>query len=780
MKHLLKRPMTAVIWVLAIGLLAASPAIIHMVSADQTPATLPDAQQSSAPTNLGLYGGDTWDIAVDGDYVYTIATSTPNGFFFSTDAGTTWERPSGYNDYGSGQGVEVDYATGTVYVSLGGDLYKSMDHGATLSKVIDNAGFPLLVAQGKVFAGYNNTVKISSDNGATFTSVIVGASSDIGVTSLAASKTTGTFYATVYDHESNVGSLYRSTDSGATWSSMAVIASGTAVTSLATVSANPYDENNLVVANDHHLWQSLDGGATFTEVNHNCNNISTWTASGKWYACSAYSTDHGITWTDMDIHTNVVRGPGKVIAINSQNTDIMYGDCMSGVCISSDAGLTWEYSYTGIKAVNVQAISYTADKNTAWVSSGNGLAMTMDFQSAEPTWVFPVMPCAPERCDASGIGQTVWVKPDDASIVMAGSIGGFIYRSINGGWTWTLASHPTIDVAKFIDPDTSMNVMVPQQFVTDQNDTSAVYLALSGLPTGGAWVGAVLKSTDAGATWTDMALPNDAPASSIAISKTGILYVGTGESHSTLKGVYKYANGVWSALSGIPTDVNINSILIDPENESVVYVAASGDGRIGHDGIYKSSDAGVTWKKAAGLSGYYGFKAITLQRSTTPNTLYVSGRDSANHGVLLKSGDAGENWGLLYQGLKSESFNTAVFDGLVVGSKHGIIAIKSKGKFDMKASAATIKKGKVVSLTGTLKDAATKRVLKNKQIGIYQQIGKKWKLVGAVNTNKKTGALDIKIKPSKTTTYRLTWTPDKKDKVEYASLSKTFTITVKK
>jgi hypothetical protein len=114
--------------------------------------TLPDGQQKAVMTDLGIYGGDTWDIAVDGDHVYTITNGVPNGFFYSSDAAVTWQRPAGINDYGSGVAVEVDLATHAVYVGLDG-LFKSTDYGATLTKIAENIGSPLLFAQGKLFAG---------------------------------------------------------------------------------------------------------------------------------------------------------------------------------------------------------------------------------------------------------------------------------------------------------------------------------------------------------------------------------------------------------------------------------------------------------------------------------------------------------------------------------------------------------------------------------------------------------------------------------------------------
>jgi hypothetical protein len=737
-------------------------------------AALADASQSAVTTNLGIYGGDNWDIAVDGDHVYTIASGVPNGFFYSTDAAATWQRPSGTNDYGSGTAVEVDLTTHAVYVALDG-LFKSTDYGVTLTKIADSIGNPLLFAQGKLFATHNDTIYISSDNGATFTTATI---SGENIMSYAASKTAGTFYAVTRNATTSASHLYTSTDYGISWAAMTVDAS---VTSYTNVNANPYNSSILTLSSDNGLWLSLDAGATwsaFTSAgNGGCGTNSTWTST-RWYACSSYSTDNGAHWTAMDVHTNVMRGPGKSIVYNAADESVMYGDCMSGVCKSTDGGLIWHNSLDGITGVNVLAISTTTNKSTAWISSSNGLGKSTDFTSATPTWTWPILPCDPSaRCDSSGIGEAVWVKPNNASIVMAGSIGGWVYRSTDAGTTWTAQIPPVVNKTKF-KTDTWNNLR-PKYFLSDPLDANVVYLAMYDPIDNN---GAVLKSTDSGVTWTDLAIADDAPAIVLSMTKTGVLYAGTGYDKvtTTTKGIYKYDGASWTKLSGIDTRLNIISVMVDPEVQTTIYATASNDlAPLQLDGFFRSIDSGATWTKIT-TTGYSDFGAITVQKSTSPNTLYMSATDGVNHGVLLKSSDQGATWGLLYQGLKSETFSTVLFDGLVVGSKHGLFALKSKAKLDAKVSATKVKKGSAITLTGTLKDAANKRPLKSKVLGLYQLNGKTWKLIGTTKTTK-TGTLSVKVKPKKNSTFRVTWIPDKKDKAEYSgSVSKNFVITIKK
>ncbi len=744
----------------------------------QADSTLIETQATSVTTNLGIFGGDNWDIAVDGDYVYTTANGVPNGFFYSIDSGENWQRPAGTNDYGAGFSVEVDTISHTVYISLGGDLYMSTDRGATLTKIADNSNFALLYAQSKLIYGYNDTIYVSADGGTTFTSAVVA--SDETITDIAASATEGTFYA-VSRTSGNVSSLYRSTDSGATWTAITVTADSSTVTNFTDIDTNPADANVLTIGTNNYLWLSLDAGATWSQVGvspeRSCGPASTWTPT-RWYACSGYSTDNGATWTDMDTHTNVMRGPGKIITFNAADESIMYGDCMSGVCKSTNGGLTWMNSLDGITGVNVLAISQTTNKSTVWISSSNGLGKTTNFTDENPSWTWPILPCDEAvRCDSSGIGEAVWVKPDDANIVLAGSIGGYIYRSTDGGTTWSASIPSAINIEKFTEDDSV--VLRPKYFLSDPSNTNTVYLALYG-PKSNDYVGAVLKSTDAGITWTDLELTNDAPATVMSITEDGsLLYVGTGYDKltNTQRGLYQHNGSTWTKLSGIEERLNITGVMVDPEVQTSVYVAASNDLAPEQlDAFYYSTDSGSNWTKIT-PTGYVGFGPITVQTSTNPNTLYMSARDNDSHGVLLKSSDRGVTWGALYTGLKSESFTTMLFDGLVAGNKQGVFSIKSMAKFKGDHTFQT-KKDKPVILKATVKDAATNKKLTKKTIHLYRKKDGKWEKYKSALTNN-SGIVTFSVKSNKSKKYQMRWKPKTKDKEEYAtSSSSTFKVTI--
>ena len=85
------------------------------------------------------------------------------------------------------------------------------------------------------------------------------------------------------------------------------------------------------------------------------------------------------------------------------------------------------------------------------------------------------------------------------------------------------------------------------------------------------------------------------------------MWVGTGESNNRQStswgdGVYKSTDGGKTYVNmGLKTSRFINRIVIDPRNNDVVFVAATGSlwGPGGERGVYKTTDGGKTWKQVA-------------------------------------------------------------------------------------------------------------------------------------------------------------------------------------
>src|SRR4051812_34984808 len=125
-----------------------------------------------------------------------------------------------------------------------------------------------------------------------------------------------------------------------------------------------------------------------------------------------------------------------------------------------------------------------------------------------------------------------------------------------------------------------------------------------GLPAAGVW-----KTTSAGETWypvfDSVKDVSSVGAIEAAPSDPNTLYVGTGDmitgnAINEGNGVYKStdAGRTWRHL-GLDGTKQIPSIVVDPRDPNVVLVAAQGDVHVKNDvrGVYRSTDGGATWTK---------------------------------------------------------------------------------------------------------------------------------------------------------------------------------------
>src|SRR5487761_457420 len=120
--------------------------------------------------------------------------------------------------------------------------------------------------------------------------------------------------------------------------------------------------------------------------------------------------------------------------------------------------------------------------------------------------------------------------------------------------------------------------------------------------------GGVWETRNAGRTW-DPIFDKEPVASigaiAVAPSEPNVIYVGSGE--ADIRSDISYGNGMYKSTDGGATwrhigledTFQIGSVLVDPKNADVVYVAALGHGYAANPerGVFKSTDGGHTWKK---------------------------------------------------------------------------------------------------------------------------------------------------------------------------------------
>ncbi|MBU1012467.1 MAG: hypothetical protein KKG99_05635 [Bacteroidetes bacterium] len=189
-----------------------------------------------------------------------------------------------------------------------------------------------------------------------------------------------------------------------------------------------------------------------------------------------------------------------------------------------------------------------------------------------------------------------------------------------------------------------------------KNQPGVIYI---GSASGGVW-----KSTSGGVQWEPLFQDQDfASIGAITIDQNipDIIWVGTGEgnprnSQSSGNGVYKSidAGKTWKYI-GLENTRNIHRIILDPTNSDIVYVGAQGSawGPSEDRGVFKSTDGGKTWMKILFVNDRTGIGEFIMD-PFNPKKLFAAMWEFARDPWFFKSGgegsglyvslDAGENW----------------------------------------------------------------------------------------------------------------------------------------
>ncbi|MGA2144250.1 MAG: glycosyl hydrolase [Bryobacteraceae bacterium] len=181
----------------------------------------------------------------------------------------------------------------------------------------------------------------------------------------------------------------------------------------------------------------------------------------------------------------------------------------------------------------------------------------------------------------------------------------------------------------------------------------------------GATGGGIWKTTDGGASWLPVAdgqlQTGSVGALAVAGSDPNVVYAGMGEAcvrgnASNGDGVYKSvdAGKTWRNV-GLKDSYHIGAVAVHPKNPDIVYVAALGHlwGPNAERGVYRSTDGGATWKQVLSRGPEAGASDLAMD-PTNPRVLYAAfwqvsrnpwRLDSGGPGSgLWKSTDGGDTW----------------------------------------------------------------------------------------------------------------------------------------
>lgn len=237
----------------------------------------------------------------------------------------------------------------------------------------------------------------------------------------------------------------------------------------------------------------------------------------------------------------------------------------------------------------------------------NALIENQNLRSASPTlW---------QQEGPNNIGGRITcmaVSPTNSNVIFVGTPGAGIYRSINGGISWV----PVFD---------NQNSLYIGAITIDPNNVNIIY-AGTGDPSipFTVFVGdGIYKSTDGGNTWANTGLVN--------------------------------------------TKI-INKIIINPNNSNEIYVSANGNPIVAdvNRGVYKSSNAGLSWNQVLFIDTQTGVSDIVMNPTNTNEiyaTSYTCIRNAtvnirySNTTRVYKTTNSGANWNVILNGLPNTKIN---------------------------------------------------------------------------------------------------------------------------
>ena len=250
----------------------------------------------------------------------------------------------------------------------------------------------------------------------------------------------------------------------------------------------------------------------------------------------------------------------------------------------------------------------------------------------------------------SGRVTGIAVDPTDPKTIYEASAGGGVWKTTDGGTTWTplTDNQPTLAMGSIaVAPSNHLKIYAGTGEANNSGDSEHG--------------DGILVSDDGGATWTlnssGGALDGTA-IGQIAVdpANASIAYAAVG-TDSSLNGKIGVNEGIWKTTDGgttwtnmtatlslpnstSPASVDWSAVVVDPNTPTIVY-AAIGDWYKGvSNGIYRSTDSGTTWSLLAnapnGIDGKLGRIALAVSpaaKTTGQHVLYIASSNYTNYGL---------------------------------------------------------------------------------------------------------------------------------------------------
>jgi photosystem II stability/assembly factor-like uncharacterized protein len=558
-----------------------------------------------------------------GEGFFNIDAIRGAGIYKSTDGGQTWIQLSATSPDSDSNWYYVNRIainpgnSSLILAATNGGIYRTTDAGSTWTQITSTRALDVKwdpITTTRAIAGRaDGAVARSTDSGASFSTVTVVSGGE-RVEIAWAPSSSGTVYASV---QVSTGRVYRSTDGGATWS---LRSSPTHLSDQGwydnTIWVSPTD-STLVVVGGIDLWRSTDSASSFTR-------ISTWSL----WPSSPHADQHTIV-----AHPSYDGSSNKI------------------VFVGNDGGV-W-------KSTDITSATSSSSSNT-WSSVSTGIITTQFYGGASSAAGTKIAGGTQDNGSLSYSGSTTWteffggdggfsaIDQTDSNYVYGEYVYAGIHRSSDGGVNSDGYICDGITESN-CNGATSANFIAP--FILDPNSQSRMLVGAASL-----W-----RTSNAKASTPSWSAIKD--ASSTSSNYISAIAVATGNSDLIWVGhnngeVYKTTNGTattptWSSVTVGPAR-KVMRILIDASDTNTVYISFGG---YSSGNLLKTTNGGTTWTTIA--TGLPSVPIRGIARHPTNSSWLYAGTEVG----LYTSEDGGTTWSTTNDGPGTISIDEVFFAG---------------------------------------------------------------------------------------------------------------------
>ncbi len=339
--------------------------------------------------------------------------------------------------------------------------------------------------------------------------------------------------------------------------------------------------------------------------------------------------------------------PGRMTALVRHPSDpntLYVGAADGGVWKTTDAGATWTSLSDGLHTLSIGSIAMNPkNPSEVWAGTGEGNFAVDNYPGGYLYHTTDGGATWTTVTHTMGDLRGLAVKPDTPSTLFAA--GGYgIFRSTDSGTTWAPASGIPAGVGTevLVDPSTPNNV----------------YAALGNIR--GSANNGLYKSTDGGASFSKLTgFPSTnlgRISVALAASQTSTLYAAIQDSSTfLLQGVYKSTDGgvTWTQLNGSPNFCTSQcwydlEVAVDPANPDKVYLGGIDN--------YRSADGGKTWQQ---ISIWYLDQSSPRYVHADQHALVATGPSevwAGCDGGVSYSSSSGDTWSFRGKGMNTTQY----------------------------------------------------------------------------------------------------------------------------